>query len=266
MCRWVAYYGEPTYLEDVILTPSHSLIRQSLHCREGATSTNGDGFGVGWYGDRAQPGLYREVLPAWNDLNLRSLSHQLKSHLFFAHVRASTGTATTRSNCHPFAYGKWLFMHNGQIGDYEKVRRTLEGCLDDRFYSARQGTTDSELMFLLMVQNGLDRDPAGAIIATIAEISDICGLRGIDAPFRLTICLSDGKHLYACRHATDDNPPSLYWRETETGTLVVSEPIDGEQGCWHKVPADTLLTLNGTLDMRPLYASSSHAEALAVPA
>ena len=266
MCRWTAYFGDPIYLEDVILTPSHSLIRQSLHCREGASATNGDGFGVGWYGDRDEPGLYREVLPAWNDMNLRNLSHQLKSRLFFAHVRASTGTATTRANCHPFAHGKWLFMHNGQIGDYEKVRRTLEGRLDDRFYTARLGTTDSELMFLLMVQNGLDHDPAGAIVATIAEISGICSQCGIDAPFRLTICLSDGRGLYACRHATDNQPPSLYWRKTGRGTFIVSEPIDGELDCWHKVPADTLLTLNGGLDMQPLFAQSSGNDMLAVPA
>lgn len=259
MCRWIAYRGEPIYLEDVILTPSHSLIRQSLHCREGATATNGDGFGVGWYGARREPGLYREVLPAWNDLNLRNLSHQLQSHLFFAHVRASTGTATTRSNCHPFSHGNWLFMHNGQIGGYERVRRKLEGCLEDRLYSTRQGSTDSELMFLLMVQNGLDRDPAGAIIATIAEIADICGLCGIEDPFRLTICLSDGKHLYACRHATDDKPPTLYWRTTSEGTFVVSEPIDGDQSCWQPVEADTLLTVGDTVSIRPLFPASEFA-------
>ena len=31
-------------------------------------------------------------------------------------MRAATGTATSRANCHPFAHGQHLFMHNGQVG------------------------------------------------------------------------------------------------------------------------------------------------------
>ncbi|MBP0575268.1 class II glutamine amidotransferase, partial [Mycobacterium tuberculosis] len=83
------------------------------------------------YGDRSEPGLYREVLPAWSDENLKHLVHQIRSPLFFAHVRAATGTATTRANCHPFAHGRHLFMHNGQIGGYGRVRRRLEQRLPD---------------------------------------------------------------------------------------------------------------------------------------
>jgi glutamine amidotransferase len=47
MCRWLAYYGSPVRLEDLLVRPEHSLIDQSLHSRMGATTTNGDGFGVG---------------------------------------------------------------------------------------------------------------------------------------------------------------------------------------------------------------------------
>ena len=71
-------------------------------------------------------------LPAWNDANLKSLSHQIRSSLFLAHVRASTGTATARQNCHPFSNEQWMFMHNGQIGGYDRLRRTLESMIDDR--------------------------------------------------------------------------------------------------------------------------------------
>ena len=49
MCRWLAYTGSPVLLTDVLYTPVHSLIDQSLHSRLGAETTNGDGFGVGWY-------------------------------------------------------------------------------------------------------------------------------------------------------------------------------------------------------------------------
>ncbi|MCA0425604.1 MAG: class II glutamine amidotransferase, partial [Proteobacteria bacterium] len=79
MCRWIAYRGTPVYLEDVIVNPRHSLVHQSLHASEGKTETNGDGFGVGWYGERDVPGLYREVRPAWSDENLKSLCAQVRS-------------------------------------------------------------------------------------------------------------------------------------------------------------------------------------------
>src|SRR5262249_3257327 len=69
MCRWLCYYGRPRYLESLLFEPENSLIHQSLHARQAVVTTNGDGFGIGWYGDREIPGVYHEVLPAWNDSN-----------------------------------------------------------------------------------------------------------------------------------------------------------------------------------------------------
>ena len=93
MCRWLAYTGSPVLLSKALYAPAHSLIDQSLHSRLGAEATNGDGFGLGWYGEREVPGLYRELRPAWSDENLLSIASQVRSRLFFAHVRAATGTA-----------------------------------------------------------------------------------------------------------------------------------------------------------------------------
>ena len=126
MCRWIAYRGETTAFEHYVTEPEHSLVTQSLRALEATTGTNGDGFGLGWYGDHPEPGLYREVRPAWSDENLRYLCRHLHSHLFFAHVRAATGTAVTRQNCHPFACGRWMFMHNGFIGSWNRLRRKVE--------------------------------------------------------------------------------------------------------------------------------------------
>ena len=131
MCRFLAYQGVPVFLEQFVSAPCHSLVHQSVHATEAKTGTNGDGFGLGWYGDRAEPGLYREIRPAWSDENLLSIARQVRSHLFFTHVRAATGTASTRANCHPFALGRWLFMHNGQIGGYAQVKRRLEALIPD---------------------------------------------------------------------------------------------------------------------------------------
>src|SRR6266705_5413551 len=156
MCRWIAYRGAPIALEHYVTAPAHSLVEQSMRALEATASTNGDGFGLGWYGEHDEPGLYHEVRPAWSDENLRHLCRHIRSHLFFAHVRASTGTPTTRPNCHPFAHGRWMFMHNGLIGDWSLIRRKVEGLIPDALYQSRVGTTDSEAVFLAILGAGAE--------------------------------------------------------------------------------------------------------------
>lgn len=254
MCRWLTYRGKPVYLEELIFEPDYSLIDQSLRARKGATTTNGDGFGVGWYGNRREPGLFREVLPAWNDGNLRALAHQIQSQLFFAHVRASTGTATMRANCHPFAVGPWLFMHNGQIGGYEMVRRALDNCLPDDLYLHRSGTTDSESIFLHLLANGVEDDPKAAMEATIRTVERCIVSAGMDEAFRMTTAFSDGQCLYAARYSTDPDPPTLYYRQDEGGTMVVSEPHGETNRGWKLVAPSTFLHCDerGDVTLEPM--------------
>src|SRR3954468_14078295 len=186
MCRFLAYRGEPTFLSELVCAPAHSLVHQSLHAAEAKTETNGDGFGIGWYGERPVPGNYREVRPAWSDENLRSLCDQVRSGLFFAHVRASTGTATTRANCHPFAHGRYLFMHNGQIGGYARLKRRLEAMIPDEFYGARLGTTDSEAIFLAALAQGLAEAPLGAMARTLKRMRRLMAEADVSEPLRFT--------------------------------------------------------------------------------
>ena len=156
MCRWAVYTGPKIFLEQVITAPGHSLIAQSLSAHECKSGTNGDGFGVAWYGDKPEPGLYRDILPAWADANLRSIAHQVRSGLFLAHVRASTGTATSRNNCHPFVVGRWSFMHNGQLGGYDRLRPSIDMMIPETLHDYRRGATDSEALSLLAVAEGLE--------------------------------------------------------------------------------------------------------------
>ena len=107
MCRWLAYSGSPILLEALLYRPEHSLIDQSRHARLGVETTNGDGFGVGWYApDVELPAVFRSIEPAWNDRNLREVTSHVHSPLFLAHIRASTGPAVQQTNCHPFRYGR----------------------------------------------------------------------------------------------------------------------------------------------------------------
>lgn len=243
MCRWAAYLGDEVFLEDIVTAPCHSLIAQSHRAEEAKSPTNGDGFGMAWYGDRPEPGLYRDILPAWSDPNLKSLCRQIKSSLFLAHVRASTGGATSRANCHPFISGRWSFMHNGQISGFEKIRRRLEASIGDTLYDQREGTTDSELFFLLMLEEGLDRDPHGAVSRATTRVIEASLKAGVDPALKLTAAFSDGERLYAVRYATDAHAPTLYTRDGATGRCIVSEPFDREGQSWQAVPPSSFVTL-----------------------
>ena len=258
MCRWAAYIGEPIFLEDIISRPDHSLIHQSLEATQGHTSVNADGFGVAWYAHHPEPGLFRDVMPAWSDQNLRSLTQNVRSGLFLAHVRAATGTATSRNNCHPFVQGRWSFMHNGQVGGYAQFRRDAEMMIPDALYGARKGATDSEALFLVALAAGLDRDPQVALQVAAARFIALAKEKGALPYLRLTAALSDGKRLFVLRYATDDTAPSLYyrWSQIMGGYAVVSEPLD--IGGWSEVPAGMFCTFDGRdMQMTPFVPSES---------
>jgi len=270
MCRWLAYSGRPLYLEDFLFKPENSLINQSLHARKGHVATNGDGFGVGWYGDRSEPGLFRDIRPAWNDENLRSIAEQIRTGHFFAHVRASTGTSISRANCHPFQHGRWMFMHNGQIGGFDRVARDLDFAIDPEYYRARRGTTDSETIFLLMLTYGLERDPEHALARTLGKIVETTQKAGTVDPFRFTAAFTDGRRIYAARFSSDGHSPTLFYgcgtgiRAADGGgcsdgtggedsLLVLSEPLDTDHQHWTAVGESSLLVVeNGRVDVRAL--------------
>jgi glutamine amidotransferase len=246
MCRWIAYVGEPVFVEDFVCMPCQSLIAQSRRSREAHTETNADGFGLGWYGERPTPGVFRDIRPAWSDENLMSLAHQIRAPLYFAHVRASTGTATTRANCHPFSYGRHLFMHNGQIGGFDKLRRRVDALIPDALYEARGGTTDSEAIFLMMLGDQLAAEPKAACNRMIATVARLQAEAGVTEAFRFTAAWSDGNSIHAARYASDLQPPSLYTKRLagDAGTLVVSEPLDGVRDGWQAVPPQSFVTVS----------------------
>lgn len=246
MCRWIAYRGQPIPLEYYVTRPSHSLIAQSMHALEATASLNGDGFGLGWYGEHDEPGLYRELRPAWSDENLRHLCRHLRSQLFFAHVRAATGTAVTRTNCHPFASGNWMFMHNGLIGNWPKLRREVEALIPDALYASRAGTTDSEAIFLAILGAGLEADsgtgdPVAATERVVNAIAALVRDKGEGAQFRFTAALANGRDLYAFRYSANDAGNTLYYRQSGADVVVVSEPLDDTRENWTSVPPNTVL-------------------------
>jgi predicted glutamine amidotransferase len=254
MCRWLAYSGSPIRLEELLVKRDRSLIDQSLHSRLGATTTNGDGFGVGWYDDGEVARVYRSTHPAWNDRNLRELAAGVSSPLFFAHIRASTGTAIQETNTHPFRYGNWLWMHNGLIREFPIMKRELMLTVDDSLYGSIEGTTDSELMFYLALTFGLEADPIAAVERMVGVVEETGRRHGVEHPIQMTIATSDGRKIWAFRYSSERDSRSLYFSTrmdtlkalhpelAELGVLsdetrvVVSEPLGDLPGAWNEVP------------------------------
>ena len=203
MCRWLAYSGSPVLLEDLLYKPKHSLIDQSLHSTMGAETTNGDGFGVGWYGEADTPALFKSVEPAWNDRNLHELAGHVRSGLVFAHIRASSGTPVQMTNCHPFRHGRWLWMHNGAIAQFHEVKRELTLAVDPSLYPHIEGSTDSETFFFLALTLGLEDDPPGAVARAVGVIEQAGRKHGIEHPIQMTVATSDGSRLWAFRYSSE---------------------------------------------------------------
>jgi predicted glutamine amidotransferase len=271
MCRWLAYSGSPILLEELLLKPEYSLIDQSLHARLGVETTNGDGFGVGWYGTNIDtPAVFRSVEPAWNDRNLREVAGYVESPLFLAHIRASTGTAVQQTNCHPFRYGRWLWVHNGLVRDFPRLKRDLALAVDESLYSSIQGSTDSELLFYLAITLGLEDDPPGAVEQMVGLVEEAGRRHGTEHPLQMTIGTTDGKSVWAFRYSSERRSRSLYFstdmrtvREmyperprlqevSDETRIIVSEPIVELAGAWNEVPESSYgVVQEGEDELRP---------------
>jgi glutamine amidotransferase len=254
MCRWLAYSGSPVAIEEFLLRPKHSLIDQSLHSTMGAETTNGDGFGLGWYGVGDEPGVFHSVEPAWNDRNLRELARHIVTPLAFAHIRASTGGAIQQTNCHPFRHGRWLWMHNGLIREFHTVKRELVLAVDPSLYPEIEGTTDTEVFFHLALTLGLEDDPPRAVARAVGLIEDVGRRHGVEHPIQMTVATTDGRRTWAFRYSSEHDSRSLFHSASvetlrrqhpdnpvlhdlsDETRLIVSEPLGDLAGAWIAVP------------------------------
>lgn len=300
MCRFVLYHGTPTTLASLITEPAHSIIRQSFHAAETEEPLNGDGFGVAWYvpelSDR--PGLFRSVSPAWSNQNLLDMARVTRSGCVMAHVRAATsGLVVAEPNCHPFTCGQYAFMHNGDVARFHQVKRRILADLSNDAFEAIKGSTDSEHLFGVFLDEVRDTDPASApdraavlaraleraihrVVAIVQEAKAHLPrpphIKADEDECYINCAVSDGVCAVACRFTTDkDEPSSLYVHETWTAapgassgtpsraTMVASEPL-GNDPRWHKVPKNHLVIIRADhrAEVRPIaWATGMHAAA-----
>jgi glutamine amidotransferase len=266
----MAWYGQPVLIDELLFKPQHGLIEQSRHAQMGVETTNGDGFGIGWYGAGAGPGVYHSIAPAWGDENLRNLACHIESPLFIAHIRATTGTAIQHTNCHPFHHGDWLFVHNGAIAGFEEMRRDLVLAVDPSLFPSMRGSTDSEVVFHLALTNGLQDDPILGLERAVGVIEETGRRHGIQDPVQATFGISDGNRLWAVRYASRGRPRSLFasadvssirrlypenerlQRLRDEDRIVLSEPLVDLPGLWDEVPEGSALVVQpGPDEHRP---------------
>jgi len=271
MCRFTLYLGPPIRLESLLIDPSHSLILQSFHSAEREEPLNGDGFGVGWYApdQHQRPALFRSITPAWNNANLRSLASVVSSPCVMAHVRAaSEGMAVSEANCHPFQHDRYLFMHNGHIGSFRSIRRTLLAQLGEEAFDVIHGSTDSEHLFAAFIDDLANADFADehvlarslnrAVWRILALVDELGG----SAPSYLNLAVTDGDRAAACRFANDPgrDAESLYviqrelyqpvWkgspgrrRDERSTSFVVSSERLTDDGSWDTVEPNHMISL-----------------------
>lgn len=231
-------------LSDIVLTPSNSLIDQSIDAsfhpgfaQRFNHTVNADGFGVGWYHTHSTaPAVFKDTEPAWSNVNLREICNATKSSCVIAHVRAaSPGMGVHLPNVHPFKAGRLLFCHNGAIQQFHRIRRKLLAQLTDEAFDNIKGTTDSECAFALLLTNlskdGMGHDspyeqtePFGhdrlynAMKRTIRQLEHVLKEVGIhdatDVPSRMNFSLTDGETVVCSRYCDKyplEPPPSLYF-------------------------------------------------------
>jgi glutamine amidotransferase len=260
MCRWLAYTGAPILMAELILKPQNNLIHQSLHARSPRTPTNGDGFGIGWYDKQPYPGLFRSIRPAWNDMNLQDLAYHIESPLFMAHVRATSLATIQETNCHPFRYKQWMFVHNGQIAEFGLLRQSLLAKVEPKYFDNILGTTDSELMFHLALTLGLENDVPSAVAKMVRVVEATGKEKGIAESLWMTLGISDGKSLWGFRYGSNGLGPTLYsspdieelnrlnpdirGKVGNFAACLVSEPIGNYQNSWHPIPDNSKIIIH----------------------
>lgn len=284
MCRFTVYLGPTVRLSTLLTEPEHSLIHQSYHAQERTEPLNGDGFGIGWYAPRlsSEPAVFHQITPAWNNRNLASMAKVVTSSCVMAHVRAaSPGSDVNLANCHPFGYGGYLFMHNGHLGAFPRVRRRILETLTDEAFNVVKGSTDTEHLFAVFVdeiiRNGCPVDPGGAnahdgwgalalaerTSAAMARVLDIIGDHGDGEPSFLNVAVTDGRHVAVCRFADhgSDAPESLHYlhgemyepagrrftqrrKEDEGEAMVVASERLTDDDRWRDVPPNAMLVLD----------------------
>ncbi|GBE78000.1 N-terminal nucleophile aminohydrolase [Sparassis latifolia] len=289
MCRFVIYKGtSPVQLSHLLTRPCHSIINQAFDSRlrlDNRRPINGDGFGVGWYDSTydeelgSQPCIFTSVTPAWNNVNLVRLAEKIKSPLVFAHVRATTAGSLSLDNCHPWSFGKLMFMHNGGIAEFPRIKRKLQTSVSDELFNMVTGNTDSQWAFALFLSKLPDPHATSftpetlrcAMFETISHINVLTEEAGITEPSLLNFCVTDGESVIATRYISSrrEEAASLWFSSGTTFSeyaegghyrmsktdkreniiMVASEPLTFEKADWMEIRTNHMVVITPKMNI-----------------
>ena len=115
-----------------------------------------------------------------------------------------------QTNCHPFRHGRWLWMHNGALRDFDRVKRDLRFAIDPELYPEIEGSTDSETFFYLALTFGLEEDPPKAVQEAVGFIEATGRRHDVEHPVQMTVATTDGESVWAFRYSSEGDSRSLY--------------------------------------------------------
>lgn len=143
MCRLFGF-------RSVIKSQVHSSLVHAENALGSQSVRHPDGWGVAYYREEI-PHLIKSTERAVDDHIFLKVSGVVASHTVVAHIRKATQGNLSILNSHPFQYGKWVFAHNGNLKNFDQYKTKLLSHIDQELQRFVLGTTDSEIIFYLLL-------------------------------------------------------------------------------------------------------------------
>ncbi len=242
-------------MADLMTKPKNSLIYQKQMTLPGQPHIiNADGFGMGWYDHEIddQPAVFRSIQPVWNDLNLNHLAAKIRSNCLIGHIRAATTGDINISNCHPFFYKELMMVHNGVLKGFSQFKKAFVAHMSPETFNLIRGNTDTEFLFFMICSTYYEKfqnDPNGLEKAVLQNLNFIASLDlEHQTTSRINIILTNGKQMIATRWSSKPNDDELkvFYRETESGTIIASECLNHNKTEWTELPSQHVMSLDAT--------------------
>ncbi|WP_224360927.1 class II glutamine amidotransferase [Hyalangium versicolor] len=261
MCRLFGFRSAvPAAVHTALVTEKNSLVIQSREHK--------DGWGIAAYGAEIRPTVAHGVGPAHSDPDFHRVSSLVSSHTVVAHVRQASVGAVELRNSHPFLFGRWSFVHNGTLKNFDRHRAAVESLIRPDLRPNIHGTTDSERCFHLFLTRLAERCPldgpagledvARSVAETMQLVASITDEPGKDRS-AMNFLITDGEVMVATRRNRtlflSDGRRSTTCKASEPlrhGTqlgqlLIASEVLCGNHTAWNEVSEEEVIGVDGRL-------------------
>jgi glutamine amidotransferase len=260
MCRLFGFRSAvPAAVHPALVTEKNSLVIQSREHR--------DGWGIAAYGMEPRPTVAHGVGPAHSDPDFHRVSSHVSAQTVVAHVRLASVGAVELRNSHPFLHGRWSFVHNGTLKNYERHKAAVESLIRPELRPNIRGTTDSERCFQIFLTRLSARGPieetvrvedvASALAETmglVAAITDEPGQERSAMNFLVTngevmvatrrhrtLFISDGR-----RSEPGKAAPIRHGARMEQ-LIIASEALCGNHTAWTEISEEEIVGVDGGL-------------------